>query len=76
MSDILERLRAEAADVIDWDGRTMKRWDEIRGKCETHKGSDLPRLMFEGLVESLAELMTEAADEIERLRAPVGDVGK
>jgi hypothetical protein len=69
MTDIVERLRSEAADVIDRNGKTMKQWDEIRHRCETLKGSDLPRLMFESLVESLAELMVEGADEIDRLRA-------
>jgi hypothetical protein len=69
--DILERLRKQAADIIDWHGQTMKEWDKIRGVVETHKGSDLPRLMFEGLVESLAELMTEGADEIEKQRRNV-----
>lgn len=68
MTDIVKRLRSEAADVIDWHGQTMKRWDEIRAACLKYRGSDLPRLMFESLVESLAELMVEGADEIDRLR--------
>lgn len=46
----------------------MKRWDDIRHKCETLRGSDLPRLMFESLIENLAELMVEGASEIDRLR--------
>lgn len=69
MTDIVERLRSEAADVTNFHGATMRRWDEIRATVEKHKGSDLPRLMFESLVESLAELMVEGADEIDRLRA-------
>jgi hypothetical protein len=64
-TDTIGRLRKQAADVIDWHGQTMKEWDKIRATVEAHKGSDLPRLMFEGLVESLAELMSEGADEIE-----------
>jgi len=68
--DIVERLRATAFDAVDWNGTTMKQWDTIRHKCETLKGSDLPRLMFESLIEGLVELMVEAADEIDRLRQP------
>lgn len=67
MSELAARIRTAAADATDWHGETMKQWDKIRRTVETHKGSDLPRLMFEALVESLAELMTEGADEIERL---------
>jgi hypothetical protein len=62
------KLRTTAADINDWNGRTMKTWDEIRNQCLKYKGSDLPRLNFESLVEGFAELMTAAADEIERLR--------
>jgi hypothetical protein len=68
MTDIVERLRAEAFDAVNWDGETMKQWDKIRKQAETLPGSDLPRLMFQGLIESLAELMVESACEIERLR--------
>jgi hypothetical protein len=46
----------------------MKQWDKIRKQAETLPGSDLPRLMFQGLIESLAELMVESACEIECLR--------
>jgi deoxyribodipyrimidine photolyase-like uncharacterized protein len=68
MTDIVERLRAEAFDAVNWDGETMKQWDKIRKQAETLPGSDLPRLMFQGLIESLAELMVESACEIECLR--------
>jgi len=67
--ETLSRLRSTAADMIDFDGRTMKEWDHIRAKCEKHKGSDLPRLMFEALIESFSELMTEAADVLDRMLA-------
>jgi hypothetical protein len=70
-TDILERLRKQANDVADWHGQTMKEWDKIRATVEAYKGSDLPRLMFEGLVESLAELMHEGANEIEKQRRNV-----
>ena len=68
MTDIVERLRSQSADATDWNGKVMKDWDNIRRIVETHKGSDLPRLMFESLIESFAELMDAASDEIERLR--------
>lgn len=71
MSDIAERLRAQAADIRDWNGKTMTSWDRIRGMVETLKGSDLPRMNFEGLVGDFEELMDEGAAEIERLRAEV-----
>jgi hypothetical protein len=62
-----DRLRREAFDAVDWNGETMKQWDKIRHACETLPGSDLPRLMFENLVEHLAELITESANEIDRI---------
>lgn len=71
MSDIAARLRKEAAEATDWHGETMKQWDKIRSLCAERDGSDLPRLMFEGLIESLAELMVEGAKEIERLTVAV-----
>lgn len=66
---LVSRLRSTAADMVDFHGKTMKDWDEIRGKVETLKGSDLPRLMFEALIESFAELMTEAADALDGVEA-------
>lgn len=74
--DIVERLRAEAAEVVDWNGETMKTWDKIRSLCAERDGSDLPRLMFEGIAERLAENMTEAADEIASLRAQIASARK
>lgn len=71
---IAERLRSTAAEMIDFHGETMKEWDKIRALCAKRDGSDLPRLMFEGLLESFSELMVEAADEIARLRTPLEDL--
>lgn len=68
MPDIAKKLRAEAAEATNWHGETMKQWDKIRALCAERDGSDLPRLMFEGLIDSLAELMVDGAVEIERLR--------
>ncbi len=68
LPDISERLRSEAFAAVDWDGETMKQWDKIRALCAERDGSDLPRLMFECLIETLAELMVEGADEIDALR--------
>jgi hypothetical protein len=67
--DLKERLRIEAAAAIDWNGETMKQCDKIRQLCAKRDGSDLPRLMFEQLIEGLAECMTEAAARIEALEA-------
>jgi hypothetical protein len=64
---IADRLRKEAAEATDWHGETMKQWDKIRSLCAERDGSDLPRLMFEGLIESLADAMLGAASEIDRL---------
>jgi len=71
MTDIVERLRLEAADAADWNGGTMKQWDKIRALCAERDGSDLPRLMFESLIDSLVDLMIEGADEIERCHADI-----
>jgi hypothetical protein len=74
MSELVRRLRKQASDAIDWDGETLKRWDEIRGMIETRKGSDLPRLMFEGLIENLTELIIEAAARIEALETALREI--
>jgi len=65
MSDLAQRLRDKAADLYSADGETMKRWDEIRHQVESLKGSDLPRLNFESLIEEFADLFIEAAEAIE-----------
>lgn len=66
---VSENLHALAADLVNPRGRAMDRWDEIRRQVETHKGSDLPRLNYEGVLEDFSEQFTQAADEIERLTA-------
>jgi hypothetical protein len=63
-SDLVNRLRSTAADIVDFHGKTMREWDEIRHAVETNGGSDMPRLMFEDLVEGFSELMVEAADAL------------
>lgn len=65
MSDIAQRLRAKANDLYSQDGDALKHWDRIRHQVETLKGSDLPRLNFESLIEELADLMVEAAETID-----------
>ena len=69
MSELVDRLRKQVSDAVDWDGETLKRWDEIRGMTETRKGSDPPQQMFEDLIENLAEHMEEAVARIEALEA-------
>lgn len=65
MSDLAQRLRDKANDIYSSSGETMKRWDAIRHQVETSKGSDLPRMNFEGLIEELADLLVEAAEAME-----------
>ena len=65
MKDITQRLRDKAADLYDTDGEAMKLWDRIRHQMETMKGSEIPRMNFEGFIEEIADLLVEAADEIE-----------
>ena len=67
--DIVERLRATAADAIAWEGETMKRWDNIRAMLMHGDKGDLPRLIFESIMDGHAEEMQEAATTIETLRA-------
>lgn len=64
MSDLEQRLRAKANDLYSNDGETMKQWDKIRHAVETCKGSDMPRVMFEQIIEELADLLIEAADTL------------
>lgn len=60
----IERCAQVAKDFIenltDSKSKTMSHWDEIRAQCLSYKGSDLPRLNFESLIETIAE-DTEAA---------------
>lgn len=65
MTDLPQRLRAKANDLLDPKGETMKRWDEIRHQVETYKGSDLPRMNFESLLEDFAELFVDAAEALD-----------
>lgn len=67
--DIVERLRKTAADAIAWEGETMKRWDNIRAMLMDGNTGDLPRLIFESIMDGHAEEMQEAATTIEALRA-------
>ena len=64
-SELAQRLRSKANDLLDTKGETMKRWDEIRGQVERLKGSDLPRMNFEGMIEDHADLMIEAAEALD-----------
>lgn len=64
MSDLEQRLRDKANDLYHWEGKAMKRWDEIRHEVETKRGSDLPRMMFEDFIEEIADLLVEAADAL------------
>ena len=65
MSDaivLVKELQALADDMVDPKGKTMDQWDNIRNLVETHEGSDLPRLVFEDLMESISEKIREAAE--------------
>lgn len=64
MSDLQQRLLDKANDLYNTDGEAMKLWDRIRHEVETKKGSDLPRLMFEGFLEDIAELLQAAAEAL------------
>src|SRR5690348_1243909 len=64
MTDLAQRLRDKANDLYNTRGETMKRWDEIRQQCAKNDGSDLPRLMFEQIIDDHADLMIEAADAV------------
>ena len=66
MTDLAQRLRDKANDLYSWHGDTMKLWDEIRSLCAKRDGSDLPRLMFEQIIEDHADLMVEAADALDQ----------
>lgn len=67
MEDIAQRLRNKANDLYDTNGEAMKLWDKIRREVETKRGSDLPRMMFEGLLEDVAELLQAGADALDGL---------
>lgn len=73
MSDVARRLRHTAADLYDSKGETMKRWDEIRDQVERLRGSDLPRRIFESMIETWADLMIEAADALDAEQAASKD---
>lgn len=65
MPDVIEfckELQALAADMVNHQGETMKQWDQIRDQVQRLPGSDLPRLNFEGLMETLSDKIKEAAE--------------
>jgi hypothetical protein len=66
MTDLEQRLRDKANDFYKWDGETMKQWDRIRHAIETKKGSDVPRMMFEEIIEEAADLFIEAAEALNK----------
>ncbi|MDB5656118.1 MAG: hypothetical protein JWQ94_3731 [Tardiphaga sp.] len=65
MTELAQRLRDKANDLYKWDGEAMQLWDKIRHEVETSKGSDMPRLMFEGFLEDVADLLQAGADAID-----------
>jgi hypothetical protein len=67
MGDLEQRLRAKANDFYKRDGDTMKQWDQIRHAVETQKGSELPRMMFEQIIEEAADLLNEAAEALNKV---------
>jgi hypothetical protein len=71
MTDLVERLRVVASDIRDINGVVMKQWDLLRGQIEVMKGSDIPRVNFEAMMEDFAGLFVESADEIVRLRSEI-----
>jgi hypothetical protein len=74
MTDTAQRLREKANDLCKTDGEAMQLWDKIRHTVETRKGSDLPRLMFEGFLEDIADLLQEGAEALdEAIPAPAPD---
>jgi hypothetical protein len=64
--DIAQKLRNKANDLYSNEGEAIKYWDQIRGKVETLKGSDLPRLMFESFIEDIADLLVEGAEALDK----------
>lgn len=80
-AELAQRLRSQANDMLDPKGKTMDHWDEIRAKLlskHSSARSDLPRLMFESLLEDWAELMVEAAESLDpsTLHNIVGTAGQ
>lgn len=75
MTDLLSRLRSKANDLQRVDGETMKQWDQIRDQVECLKGSDLPRMNFESIIEDHADLMIAAIENIERLTDAIWEYG-
>ena len=74
MSDIVERLQAEAGPerreeiLCIWDG--VREWI-----CDGDR-SDGPRMAIEGVLDGKDELLSEAAAEITRLRALADESAK
>lgn len=74
MDDIAQKLRDKANDLYNTDGEAMRLWDRMRRAVETQKGSDMPRMMFEGFLEDIAELLQAGAEALDQaLPAPAPD---
>lgn len=54
-----------ATEATAWNGKCMCAWDMIRRQVETRKGSDLPRMNFESIMEDFADMLIEAADALD-----------
>jgi len=73
MAELETELRLLAADLVNPKGKAMDRWDQIRHQVETHEGSDLPRMNFEGLMDDLADKFIEAANALRQARIDLGN---
>jgi hypothetical protein len=69
-------LRILAEDMQAWHGHALTEWDKIRHLVETHKGSDLPRLAFESLMETYAEAIIAVADAIAASGSPATTINE
>lgn len=74
MSDIVERLRATATAMTDWNGEVMKSWDSwvayyFNAGKEGKAIGTWPRDCFESYLDDYAQDMRDADAEITRLRA-------
>lgn len=64
---LVERLRADAKDFIDWNGKLMTSWDKWRSYIAEGRKGSWPRDGFESWAYAASENFTEAADAIEAL---------
>lgn len=70
ITGVIKKLEKHEHDTHR-DSETMKRWDGLRATLKQTPGGDYPRLIFESIIDAIAEDCTEAARLLRALQKRV-----